>query len=113
MIVDLVLAGDLMYRIVASLVAALMIALATPAFAQQDPGYMGVQVRSLTKQEADKLGWEAPRGAWVTQLLEDGPALAAGIAPGDIIASIDGLEIADQATFVKTVREKQPGTQLR
>jgi hypothetical protein len=36
---------------------------AAPA-SSEDPGYAGVQVRNLTQQEADKLGWEAPRGAW-------------------------------------------------
>jgi hypothetical protein len=36
---------------------------AAPA-SSEDPGYAGVQVRNLTQQDADKLGWEAPRGAW-------------------------------------------------
>jgi WD40 repeat protein len=102
-----------MHRIVSSLIAALMVAFAMPAFAQQDTGYIGLQVRNVTKPEADKLGWEAPRGVFVVEANDDGPGLEAGIATGDIIASVDGLEIADRPAFVKTIGEKQPGAQTR
>jgi hypothetical protein len=30
---------------------------------EQRPGWLGAELLNVTKEEADKLGWEAPRGA--------------------------------------------------
>jgi WD40 repeat protein len=79
----------------------------------EDPGYAGVDIRNLTKQEADKLGWEAPRGAWVVRTAEDGPAAEAGVLPDDIITTIDGVEVANIRAFTNTIASKQPRTQVR
>lgn len=79
----------------------------------QEPGYIGVEGRDLTKQEADKLGWEAPRGAWVVKTMDDGPAAEAGVLPDDIITTIDGLEVANVRAFTNTITGKEPRTQIR
>lgn len=30
---------------------------------EKQPGWLGVQTENLSKEDADRLGWEAPRGA--------------------------------------------------
>jgi WD40 repeat protein len=79
----------------------------------EDPGYVGVEGRDLTKQEADKLGWEAPRGAWVVRTVEDGPAAEAGVLPDDIITTIDGVEVTNMRAFTNAIASKKPRTQIR
>src|ERR1700740_1734093 len=103
--------GDLMRHFLSFFIFALVTTLAFEA-AAQEPGFVGVEIRHLTKPEADKLGWEAPRGAGWVRPAEDGPAFTAGILPGDIIASMDGVEVPNGETFTRTVSEKEPGTQV-
>ncbi len=101
-----------MHRISWLLIFGLTMAFGLPAVAQE-PGYVGVQIRDLTKQEADKFGWEAPRGAWVVRPNDGGPALDAGILSGDVITTIDGVEVANREAFTKTIADKEPGSQVR
>jgi len=65
------------------------------AAAAQDAGtgWLGVQLKDLTKEEADALGWEAPRGAKLVRPVPGGPAEAAGLKPDDVFVSLDGAEI--------------------
>ena len=52
-------------------------------------GWLGVQVQPVSPDIAEGLGLEEPRGALVASLVEDGPAEAAGLEPGDVILSWD------------------------
>jgi S1-C subfamily serine protease len=58
-----------------------------------DPGWRGEELENVTREEADALGWEAPRGVKVVNAAPGGPAETAGLLPGDIIVSLNGLEI--------------------
>lgn len=108
--------GDAMQRIswllIVGLVFRSIFVFAAPVSAE-DPGYAGVEIRDLTKQEADKLGWEAPRGAWIVKTVEDGPAAEAGVLPDDIITTIDGVEVPNMRAFTSTIAGKKPLTQVR
>jgi serine protease Do len=53
-------------------------------------GWLGVRFQSLTPALADAFGLKEARGALVAEPLADGPAEKAGIAPGDVIASVNG-----------------------
>src|SRR5690242_6483604 len=63
----------------------------------QDQGqnWFGINAQDVTKEDADKLGWEGPRGVKVLRTVEGSPAAAAGLEPGDVIAMLDGVEIKD------------------
>lgn len=65
--------------------------------------YLGVSYRMISRQAA--LLNEVPAGAYVQEVLEDGPSDKAGLEEGDIIVEIDGKKLADDkntslATFI-------------
>ncbi|MGO9172794.1 MAG: caspase family protein [Rhodomicrobium sp.] len=100
-------------RIVA--IALLLLGLLTGLAGAQEPGsgWLGAELKDLTKEEADALGWEGPRGAKLVKPLPGGPAEAAGLKPGDILVSLDGLEIENVKALVETVRKKTAGADVR
>jgi len=80
-------------RIFALLFLGLMLAAGLARAQETDSGWLGVEVKDLTKEEADALGWEAPRGAKVVKQGLGGPAEAAGLQSGDVLVTLDGVEI--------------------
>src|SRR6516225_8238193 len=76
-------------------------------------GFLGIELKDITKEEAEALGWEAPRGIKVVKPGEGGPAASAGILPDDVILSIDGVEIENMASFVTTIGDRGAGAQVR
>ena len=100
-------------RIVAIVLLGLAL-LAGGARAQQaGAGWLGVELKDLTKEEADALGWEAPRGAKLVKPVPGGPAEAEGLKPDDILVSLDGVEIENVKALVETVRKKAAGTEIK
>ncbi len=100
-------------RIVAIVLLGLAL-LAGGARAQQaGAGWLGVELKDLTKAEADALGWEAPRGAKLVKPVPGGPAEAQGLMPDDILVSLDGVEIGSVKAFIETVAKKAAGTEIK
>jgi len=58
-------------------------------------GWLGIYVQRVTPAIADSMGLEEPRGALVAEVLNEGPAKAAGVKRGDVIASYNGTPIQD------------------
>ena len=103
-----------MHGVIRLLVATLVLLFAGPVLAQDNKGYLGVDVRDVSKEEADRLGWDVPHGAKVTNTPAPGsPAERAGIKNGDIILSIDRTLIDNGADVDTYLAGKQPGTELR
>jgi len=76
---------------------------------QIEYGYIGVQVGTPTEAQRKAAGLDAPNGAVVKIVLADGPALRAGLRPGDIIMAIDGQEVSSGGRFVQLVGGAPPG----
>jgi WD40 repeat protein len=95
------------------LVVILALLAGAAAWAQERRGFLGAELKDVTKAEAEKLGWEAPRGARIGKLSAGGPAAAAGILPDDIVLSLDGQEVGDMAALVEGVATKGADTQVR
>ena len=93
--------------------AALVLSLAAARAEEPAKGWLGVELRDVTKEEADALGWEGPRGAKVVKPAPGGPAEKAGLLPGDILLSADGVEVETVAGFVATVSGKAPGAEIK
>jgi WD40 repeat protein len=82
--------------------------------AQETKGWLGVEVRDVTKAEADQLHWDAPRGAIVAKAPDRGsPAEKAGLKAGDIIVAVERMLIDTAAEFNAAIETKQPGSELR
>ena len=68
---------------------------------------LGIKGMDVTQRASEELG--VPKGAYVTEIVMDSPAMNAGIQSGDIITSIDGKDINSFETYVSTMNEKHPG----
>jgi len=100
-------------RIVQVILLVLGLALASGGAAAQQKGWLGVEIKDLTKEEADALGWEGPRGAKVVTRVPASPAEAAGLTPDDIVLMLDGQEIESTKSFVDAIGARGPGAAVK
>ncbi len=68
---------------------------------------LGIKGNDVTEAAHDDLG--LPYGAYVTSVVIDSPAMAAGIQSGDVITKIGTREISNYSDFEKAIMEAQPG----
>jgi Do/DeqQ family serine protease len=61
--------------------------------------WLGAKLQAVTSEIADSLGLKRPTGALVASVAGNSPAARAGIRAGDLIASIDGVEVDDPNAF--------------
>ncbi|MBO6674246.1 MAG: Do family serine endopeptidase [Rhizobiales bacterium] len=61
--------------------------------------YLGAEVQAVTPAIAQSLGMRRPRGVLVADLVRGGPADQAGLRRGDVVVSIDGVQIEDPDAF--------------
>ena len=69
--------------------------------------YMGVQISSVTEEDAKRYGLKV--GAYVEVVEEDSSAAKAGLQVGDIIIAIDDTEINTHSALVATVATYRAG----
>jgi serine protease Do len=72
-------------------------------------GLLGVQIQPLSKELAESLSLSGEKGALVSSVQPDSPALAAGLKAGDVILSVDGKPIDTVKTLTRTISAVKPG----
>lgn len=72
--------------------------------------YLGIRYRFISKDLA--ILNEVPQGAYIQEVLEDGPAEKAGVVPGDIITKINGEAINAENKISEIVSKASIGSQL-
>lgn len=75
-------------------------------------GWLGVRIQPVTEDLAESMGLAAAKGAIVSDVTEDSPALAAGIKQGDTITKVDGKEVADSRDVSRKVAQLKPGQSI-
>lgn len=78
-------------------------------------GYLGVQirdVRELTNEERQNLGFASMRGTYVQQTVATGPAHRK-LLPDDIITAIDGVATRDSRDLRTRIATMKPGTSVK
>jgi len=75
-------------------------------------GWLGAGLTRLTREAARGLGVEPDAGVLVEQVLPGGPAEAAGIRAGDVIAAIRGRQVRTPAEVRALVAEAEVGKPL-
>src|SRR5450432_1236021 len=71
--------------------------------------WLGASLQNVSKDIADSLGLDRPVGALIAGLSEGGPAAAAGLKRGDVIAAVDGQEVEDSGGVSFRLGEKPVG----
>ncbi|TQJ59781.1 S1-C subfamily serine protease [Arthrobacter sp. SLBN-83] len=71
--------------------------------------YLGLTPGELTAQIAQQLGIQAGSGVVVLAADSDGPAGRAGIRPGDVLQSMEGVELTTPEKILAELRKRNPG----
>jgi serine protease Do len=74
--------------------------------------FIGVTFQDVTPELARHFGIEGKTGALVNAVLEGGPAAKAGLAPGDVILSVDGKPIGESRQLQRLVLERPVGAKV-
>ncbi len=72
-------------------------------------GWIGVEPQDLTPELAQYFGIDSKDGVIITGVLQNGPAAAAGIQPGDVIATVAGAPVKDVSSLLGKVAALTPG----
>jgi serine protease Do len=70
---------------------------------------IGVTIRDLNANEAEKAKLPQPGGVLVTSVTSGGPGSRAGLRTGDIVTEFDGDRVRSARQFSRLVRETPPG----
>ena len=74
-------------------------------------GWIGVEPQDLTPEIAASLSLPVRQGVLITGVLQDGPAFAGGVRPGDVVVKIAEAPIANQAQLLSAVAALKPKSQ--
>ncbi len=71
-------------------------------------GWLGVQIKPMSDEIANVLGYDSPKGAVVEAVSEDSPASKAGLERGDIIVSFGDKKIEELRDLTRAVATTTP-----
>ncbi|MDR3507501.1 MAG: Do family serine endopeptidase [Caulobacteraceae bacterium] len=74
--------------------------------------WLGLKTQTVTAEIARSLGMDRPAGVLVTDTFPDGPAARAGLRQGDLILSVDGVTIDDEASLNYRVLTHRAGEDI-
>jgi serine protease Do len=74
------------------------------------PGYIAMQIQSVSDEIAEAFGLSGPGGAIVVALKSDSIAAKAGLRQGDIVTLYNNLAVADVRALAREVAKTKPGT---
>ena len=75
-------------------------------------GWLGVEPQNITPELAQAFRLKNTHGFLVTSVTPASPAAAAGLAPGDVIESVDGEEVENSRDALNRIAAKPPGTSI-
>jgi serine protease Do len=76
------------------------------------PGFLGVKVQQMTPEMAQGMGLTEPQGSIVAWVTEGGPAAAAGLQIGDIVARFDDVIPTDERDLLRMIARSVPGRKV-
>ena len=76
-------------------------------------GWLGVRLRNLPEELAAKLKIKNQGAVIITGLFEEGPAIKAGLQPGDILFTINGETIYDVRSLLDAIARLKPGSSIK
>jgi putative serine protease PepD len=76
------------------------------------PGYLGVDIATLTPQLRAEYGFTPNQGAIVLDVVPGGPAASAGLSQDDVIVAIDGKPITSYPQLQQVITSHQAGQRV-
>jgi serine protease Do len=76
-------------------------------------GYIGATIQNFTPDMAEAQGLGGQKGAIVNDLVPGGPSARAGLQPGDVVVSVNGVGIKTMTELTREVAKAKPGDTLR
>jgi serine protease Do len=73
-------------------------------------GRLGVAVQGMNQTLANSFGMQKPNGALVSSVDPNGPAAKAGLQPGDVITSVNGVPVTDSESLPSQIASLAPGS---
>jgi serine protease Do len=74
-------------------------------------GRIGVTIQDVNAPLAESFGLDRPRGALVSSVEKDSPAAQAGLAPGDVILTVNGRSIEHYGELSGSIAAMKPGSE--
>jgi len=71
-------------------------------------GWIGVEPRDLTPEIAENLNLSIKEGVLITGVLQNGPASAGGLRPGDVVVTVANTPVANTAQLLSAVAGLKP-----
>ncbi len=71
-------------------------------------GWIGVEPRDLTEEIADTLNLSVKQGVLITGVLQNGPASAGGMLPGDVVVKVGEQSVVNTAQLLNAVASLRP-----
>jgi len=75
-------------------------------------GWLGVEPQDITPELAQAFRLQDTRGFLITRVTPLSPASTVGLAPGDVIESIDGDQVENSRDALNRIAAKPPGTAI-
>lgn len=76
-------------------------------------GIIGVQIRNINAELAEKAGLKSLDGAYVSGTIAGGAAEASGIKSGDVITEVEGVRIKGSAELQEMIGTYRPGDHVK
>jgi serine protease DegQ len=71
-------------------------------------GWIGVEPRDLTPEIAETFNLPVKQGVLITGVLQNGPASAGGLRPGDVVVTVADRPVTDTAQLLSAVAALKP-----
>lgn len=71
--------------------------------------FLGVQLSDLTPELRAHFGAQEDSGVMVSKVVDDSPAMKAGVQVGDIISTVDGESVTSGAALARAIRGHEDG----
>jgi serine protease Do len=75
-------------------------------------GYLGVLIQDITPELSDYFKMETVRGALISEVIPDSPAEEAGMRDGDVVLSVNGLDVLNKDSFRSRIAQTPPGEKV-
>lgn len=73
-------------------------------------GWIGVSITNINPAVAKYHGLQSLQGVVIEGVYQQSPALNAGLQPGDVLLSINQIELSDSRSLLDIVAQQKPGT---